>query len=217
MYFHSRAEAGNKLAERLFQYRYENCAVVALSHGGLAVAEPIAARLHAMLGLLLSDEIGVPGEGVRMGTINQNGHFVYNHQLSHGEIDDYYSEYHGYFEDQKRVTWQKINHLLADGGALDLGMLREHVVILVSDGLKTGGILDAAIDFLKPVRLKRLVIVTPVASVSAVDRMHILGDEIHCLGVTENYLSTSHYYDVQDVPSHEEAVDKINKIVLKWM
>lgn len=216
MYFHSRAEAGERLAEHLMQYRYENCAVVALSHGAVTVGEVIAQRLHAILGLLLTEQIDVPGEGVLMGTLNQSGGFVYNRELSPGEVEDYYGEFHGYIEDQKRERWQRINRLLGQGGALDIDLLREHVVILVADGLKTGASLDAAVEFLKPIKLKRLVIATPVASVPAVDRMHILGDEIQCLSVTENYLATSHYYDEQDVPSHEEAVKKINDIVLKW-
>lgn len=216
MYFHSRAAAGESLADQLMQYRYENCAVVALSYGGLAVAEPIAERLHAVLGLFLTEAIGIPGENLDIGTVDQAGGFSYNASLSKGEIDDYYSEFHAYIDDQKREKFERINRLLGEGGTLDVNLLRQHVVILVADGLKTGTVLDAAEEFLKPIVMKRLVIATPIASVQAVDRMHILADELHCLSVTENYLDTQHYYDVEDVPSHEQALQKINSIILHW-
>jgi hypothetical protein len=43
-----------------------------------------------------------------------------------------------------------------------------------------------------------------------------LADELHCLSVTDNYLETSHYYDTDDTPTHERAIEIINNIVLKW-
>lgn len=197
-------------------YRFENTMVVALNHGAVVVGAPIAQRLHCALGLFLTEGIEIPGEGTTVGTVSQGGGFVYNQQLSEGETDDYYSEFHSYIDDQKREKTEHINRLLADGGALDVKLLQEHVVILVSDGLQSGDILDSAADFLKPVKTKRLVIAAPVASVSAVDRMHILADELHVLSVTENYLDTAHYYDVDDVPTHEQAIAIIGNIVLNW-
>ncbi|MBC7564962.1 phosphoribosyltransferase, partial [Candidatus Saccharibacteria bacterium] len=54
MYFESREEAGIKLAILLFEkYRYENCAVVSLSDGGVIVGEQIASALHSVLTMLL--------------------------------------------------------------------------------------------------------------------------------------------------------------------
>jgi putative phosphoribosyl transferase len=94
--------------------------------------------------------------------------------------------------------------------------LREHVIILVSDGFKHGATLDAAADFFKHIKISKLVVVTPIASVQAVDRMHITADELHCLSVTENYISTNHYYDINDIPSHDQIVAKINNIVHNW-
>jgi len=95
-------------------------------------------------------------------------------------------------------------------------MLRDHVVILVSDGLAGDATLDAAVDFLKPIRIGRLVIASPIASVQAVDTLHVLADELHILDVKENFLDVNHYYNQNDIPSHEETIAKINQIVLNW-
>lgn len=216
MYFHSRVEAGQKLAVELQHYRYENAAVVALSDGAVIVAEQIAASLHSVLTMLLSEKIDMPGEHMAIGTVTQDGGFVYNTALSEGEIDEYYGEFHGYIEDQKREKMSRLNHLLGQGGLIDAADLRDRVIILVSDGFKHGTSLEAAAEFFKHVKTKRLVVATPIASVHAVDRMHILADELHCLSVTENYISTNHYYDVNDIPPHEEIVSKINNILQGW-
>ena len=217
MYFESREEAGIKLAILLFQkYRYENCAVVSLTDGGVIVGEQIASALHSILTMMLVEKIEIPGESMSFGAVSQEGSFSYDSSISEGEMDEYTSEYHGYLEEKKREAFEKINRLLGDGGLIDRDMLRDHVVILVSDGMNNSAEIDAAMDFLKPIRITRLVIATPVASVQAVDKLHMIADELHILDVKDNYLETNHYYNRNTIPSHEETVAKINKIVLNW-
>lgn len=216
MYFGSRIEAGYKLAQQLMPYRYENTIVVALSDGGVQVGQQIASALHCVLTMMLVEDIEVPGEETSFGSLNQSGHFIYNGMFSAGEIESYYSEYHAYLDDQRRVKMGHINRLLGSGGIVDEAMLRGQNVILVSDGLSNGASLSAAADFMKPLSIIKLVIAAPLASVEAVDSAHILGDELHILSVTDNYLATDHYYDVNDVPSHEATIAALNDIVLNW-
>jgi len=164
MYFENRAAAGTILAQQMVDsYRYENCVVVALGDGGVLVGEQIAVALHCLLTMLVIEDIEVPGESTSFGGVSQSGNFTYNDAFSAGEIDEYTSEFHGYLEEKKREAFQKINRLIGDGGVIDHEMLRDHVVILVSDGLDNGATIDVAIDFLKPIRLQRLVIATPLA------------------------------------------------------
>lgn len=217
MYFESRAQAGQLLAEQLVEkYRYENCAVVALSDGAVQVGEQIAGALHCVLTMLLIEDIQVPGENMSFGGVSQNGSFTYNGMFSAGEVEEYASEFHGYLEEQKREAFQRINRLLGDGGVIDSDMLRDHTVILVADGLDNGASLDVALDFLKPIRINKLVVATPVATIPAVDKMHMSADELHVLDVKENFMGTNHYYEQNDIPSHEETIAKINQIVLNW-
>ncbi len=216
-YFQSRAEAGEQLAEQLFEkYRYENVAVVALSDGGVAVGEPVAERLHCVLTMLVSEGVDLPGENQHFGAVSQTGNFTHNSDLAASEIQEYTSEFHGYFEEKKREAFHKINRLIGDGGVIDHDMLRDHTVILVNDGMNDTMALDVALDFLKPVRYGKLVIATPMASVEVVDKVHAIADELHILDVKENYMDTNHYYESNDLPSHEETIGKINQIVLNW-
>ncbi len=217
MYFENRSQAGQILAAALLEkYRYENCAVVALSDGAVLVAEQIAASLHCVLMMLLTEDIQVPGESLSFGAVSQDGGFTYNGMFSTGEIEEYASEFHGYLDEQKREAFQKINRLLGDGGLISEGMLRDHIVILVSDGLDNGASIDVAIDFMKPIRVKKLVVATPVSSVQAVDRLHVQADELHILDVKDNFMGVDHYYTDNNIPSHEDTIAKINQIVLNW-
>lgn len=216
MYFKSRAEAGVMLASQLMAYRYENTVVVALSDGAVPVAMQIASELHATLTLMLMEPIEVPGEGELFGNLDQDGKFVYNGMFSTGQIEEYYIEFHGYLEDKKREKMGIINKLLGSGGIVDEAILREHNVILVADGLPNGSSLETAMEYLKPLHVLRVVVATPIASVSAVDRAHLLADELHILGVTDNYLDTNHYYDVNDVPDRETTLQSLNDYVLRW-
>lgn len=217
MYFENREQAGQVLAAELLEkYRYEDCVVVALSDGAVLVGEQIAKSLHCLLTMLLIEEIEVPGEGVSFGGVSQNGGFTYNGMFSAGEMEEYTTEYHGYLEQEKREAFQKINRLLGDGGIINNDMLRDHVVILVADGLDTGASLDVAVDFLKPIRIKKLVVATPISTVQAVDKLHILADELHVLDVKSNFMGVNHYYNQNTIPSHEDTVAKINQIVLNW-
>lgn len=217
MYFESRAQAGAMLAQQLHEkYRYEDCAVVALSDGAVLVGEQVAAALHCILTMLLVEEIEVPGESMTFGGVSESGGFTYNGMFSSGEIEEYTSEFHGYLDEQKREAFQKINRLLGDGGLIDRDMLRDHTVILVADGLDNGAVIDVAMDFLKPIRIARLVVATPVATIPAVDKLHLVADELHILDVKENFMGINHYYEDNTVPTHEETVAKINQIVLNW-
>lgn len=217
MYFESRSAAGQLLAVQLVEkYRYENCAVVALSEGGVLVGEQIAAELHCILTMLVSEGIEVPGESLTMGAVSQAGNFTYNSEFSTGEIEEYASEFHGYLEDQKRQAFSRINRLLGDGGMISQDMLRERVVILVNDGFVDGAILAVALDYLKPVHILKLVVASPIATVPAIDQLHVAADELHVLDVKENFMGINHYFTDNTIPSREETIAKINQIVLNW-
>jgi predicted phosphoribosyltransferase len=217
MYFESRADAGKKLAAEISKkYQGQQCAVVALSDGGVMVGAQIAMQLHSVLTMLLSEAIELPREAEALAGITQEGAFAYNKAFSPGELEDFIGEYHSYIEQEKMQKMQEMHRLVGRGGLIRKDLLKDHNIILVSDGLSNGFSLDIANEFLKPIHYTKLIIATPLASVQAVDRMHILADEIFCLSVVEGYISTDHYYDKQDVPDHELVIKTIENIVSHW-
>lgn len=217
MYFASRLQAGRMLAAQLVpKYRYENCAVVALNDGGVMVGAQIAMQLHSVLTMLLSEEIDLPREPEAIGGISQDGSFSFNQFYSPGEVDELVGEYYQYIEQEKLTKMQEMQRLLGAGGMIRKDLLKGRNIILVSDGLKSGFALDIALQYLKPVAIEKVIVATPLASVQAVDRMHILADEIYCLSVVGDYIATDHYYDQQDVPDKDTVVSTLEQIILHW-
>ena len=216
MYFASRVEAGQKLAQDLYKYRYENCAVVALSDGGVVVAAQIAQALHCVLTMLLTEGIKVPGEPDAVGVINQDGVFTFNSMYSTGQLEELTTEFRQHIDQDRLQKFHEMNRLLGQGGLIRRDLLYGHNVILVSDGFTNSFSLDAAVEYLKPVKTEKLIVATPLASIPAVDRMHILVDEIHCLSVVDNYMNTNHYYEDNEMPKHEAIVKTIQQVVLSW-
>ena len=205
------------LASQLMpKYRYENCAVVALSDGGVMVGAQIAKQLHTVLTLLLSAEINLPQEPMAIASISQDGSFSYNQQYAPSELEEMVGENYQYIEQQKMSKMQDMQRLLGVGGLIRKDLLKGRNIILVNDGLKSATALDIAVQYLKPIAIEKVIVATPLASIEAVDRMHILCDEIYCLSVVADYMDTPHYYEKQDIPTHEMVIDTIEKIVLNW-
>jgi putative phosphoribosyl transferase len=215
MYFKSRAEAGRLLANKLKKYNDQHCAVVALTPGSILIGAQIAMRLHASLMLMLSEKINLPGEPDPIAAMTDNT-FTYNHMYSAGQLEEFVGDYHGFIEGQRIEKLHQLHKLMIDGGEIQPEKLRHHIVILVSDALQNGMSLEIAADYLKPIKMKKLIIATPLASVASVDRMHLVGDEIFCLSVSENLMEADHYYDDNTIPDQTQIQAITHNIALNW-
>lgn len=216
MYFRNRADAGRKLASKLEHYKNHKISVVCLSSGAAIVGAQIAMRLRANMMLLLTENIILPGENEAIAAVSSPGFFTYNNMFSPGQLEELATEFHQYIDAQRLEKFHRLNMLMGHAGEIHADNLRHHVVILVSDGLVSGYSLDIAYDFLKTIAIERLVIATPLANVSAVDRMHLVGDEICCLSVVENFISVDHYYDDNTVPKMDDLFRMMNNISVTW-
>jgi putative phosphoribosyl transferase len=216
MYFASKSEAGKQLAELLKDYKSAKPAIIALTDGGVIVGAQIAAKLHCPLMLLLMQDIKIPGEPSVLGVVDQNGGFTYNDMYSTGELESLESEYRGVIEQEKMEQWHELNRILGDGGILNEEIAKDKVVILVADGLTSGLSLVAASNFLKKISIKRLVIVTPIASVQAVDKMHVLADEIHILSVMDTPMDINHYFEKDDTPDRDTIIYILKNAIKNW-
>lgn len=217
MYFEGRTHAGKILAQEIAKdYAGKPCAVVALSEGGVMVGAQIAVVLSAVISLLLAESIDIPNEPESIGSVSESGSFAYNSAYSEGQIDELMTDYRGYVEDEKRVGLNRMHQLIGKGQGMRPELLVDKNVILVSDGLHGGNELDTVIEFLKPLRVRDIVIATPIASAEAVDKMHVLADKIYCLNVADNFLDTEHYYEHHDVPRREDVVKIVEEIMNQW-
>jgi len=213
MYLFNRIEAGRQLADLLLKHKAEPNIVMALSPGGVVVGQEIAKALECEITMLITKDVVLPGMNAPVvGTVDQSGGFTYNAMFSTGEIDEMANEFHNHIEQSKMEDMHMINAEIGHSGTLERSQLNGHNIILVSDGLKNGSAIDAAISYLKPVDILKIITAIPFVSVDAVDRLHILADEMHNLDVKINYLDTDHYYEDNFIPDAEEIDSIIRSI-----
>src|SRR5882757_618304 len=173
MYFHDRAEAGDKLADELVKYRWENTAVLALSPGGVVVGEQIARRLHSTLALLLTARITAPGdESLVIGTMDQSGGFTYNSMIAAGEMEEYLQDMRSYVEEEKLHQMYRLTTVVGEHGLADPAQLAGRNVIIATDGVKNGLSFDAAIHFLERVQVEKTIAAIPVGPAEVIERLH---------------------------------------------
>jgi putative phosphoribosyl transferase len=215
-YFTNRAQAGAILAQHALKYRYENTIILALSEGGVVVGAEMARHLHSLIAMLLTRDIYLPDGRTIVGILNEKGGFVHNNAFSTGEIEEFEQEYYHYIEQAKMNAIHDMHVVLGQGGEISLNYFRDRVVIVVTDGALSGTSFDMAYDFLKPIRLKKLVMATPVASVDAIDKMHVMADDLIVLSAKASPLDLNHYYDQNDIPTHDGTINLLNDIILQW-
>lgn len=208
--------AGAELASQLLdEYRWLDTTVLALDAGGVAVGYQVAIYLHANLRRFVTEEVRIDDEDLSFATVLPGGAVSPNPDLTEEDYEDYYAEYAGQLDENLREAASRVDEKLGVD-EISPENLRGRNVILVSDGLKSGAILHAALDWMKPARVAKIVLATPLISVDAMDVAHVLMDEIHVLATPANYLWTEHYFDEDDTPSEEEIRAMMDATILNW-
>jgi predicted phosphoribosyltransferase len=218
MYFHDRAQAGDKLADELMEYRYENAVVLALSPGGVAVGEQIARRLHTNLTLLLTARISAPGDdSLVLGQIDQTGLFTYNSMITAGELEEYMEDMRGYLEEQKLREMYHMSAVVGEHGLADPGLLQGHNVIIATDGVRNGLSFDAALHYLERMHVEKTVAAIPVGPSEVIERLSQIVDEMHYLYIPFNFLKVSHYYTDEEKIDPNTVMERISNVVARWV
>lgn len=215
-YFDSRAQAGIALADLVQKYRYEDTIVLSLSPGGVLVGAEIARRVHSLIAMLLTEDIYLPDGRTMVGVVNELGGFIHNNAFSAGEIDEFESEYRNYIDQAKMEAFHKLHVAIGQGGEISPEYFRDRVVFAVTDGAMSGSSFDMSYEFLKGIHYKKLVMMSPLASVEAVDRMHLLADELFCLSVKPGTFEVDHYYEDNELPSKDQTIEILENIIMQW-
>ena len=208
--FLNRADAGERLAEKLSAYAGRSDVVVlALPRGGVPVAYEVAVRLRAPLDVLVVRKLGVPGfEELAMGAIASGGARVVNERVLR-ELGEHASSA------LERVTGEQMEELerrareYRDGHApLDL---RGRVAILVDDGLATGASMRAAVAALREAEVARVVVAVPVGAAQTCRELEAEVDETICALAPEWFEAVGHYYADFSQTSDDEVRELLSR------
>ncbi|WP_437631172.1 phosphoribosyltransferase family protein [Sorangium sp. So ce854] len=191
MVFRDRVDAGRRLAFALRRYRDEAPVVLGLPRGGVPVAYEVARALKAPLDVWVVRKVGAPGyEELGLGAVSEGGEVYLNDQAlaELGVPPDEAAE----IVDRKAAEVEARVQRFRRGRPLP--DLAGRTVIVVDDGIATGGTARAALHAVRRRGPRRLVLAVPVASPRTLDSLRPEVDEVVCLAADPHLFAIGAYY-----------------------
>lgn len=201
-YFPDRRAAGAQLARALAPLGLADPVVLALPRGGVPVAYEVAKMLHAPLDILLVRKIGAPGhEEYGIGALVDGAapQVVIDEALARMVGAD-----QAYIDRQVARELAEIERRRAAYRTGPPLALAGRNVIVVDDGIATGGTVRAALNALGKAGLARIVLAVPLAPRDTLRDLRPLCDEIVCLSSPDPFYAVgAHYGDFSQTEDAE--------------
>src|SRR5436305_7678466 len=178
--YRDRHEAGQLLGRELARRlgKKDDLIVLALPRGGVPVGHDVAKALDAPLDVFIVRKLGVPGhEELALGAIASGGVRVLNREvlgwlpLPQKTIDEAADREQQELERRER-------EYRGSRPPLDV---HNKTVIVVDDGLATGSTMRAAVQALRKMQPRAIIVAVPVAAMQTCDEFRSEGIDIVCL------------------------------------
>ena len=203
--FADRRDAGRQLAAALERFKDEHPVVLALPRGGVPVAFEVAQALGAPLDVALVRKIGAPGHAeLGLGAVveGEDPQMILNE-----EVVRLVRPKPGYLQSEKTRQLQELERrrrLYRDG--CPAPAVEGRTIIVVDDGIATGGSAKAVLRALSARRAGKLVLAVPVAPADTLEALASEADEIVCLAAPEPFFAVGEHYDDFAQTTDEEVV-----------
>lgn len=193
MRFLCRLEAGRALARRLEHLRGEGSSliVLALPRGGIPVAYEVARALGVPLEVILTRRIELPGEPAStIGAVSEGGALVVNDPIARSR-----GVAGGKLEELAAAAGRQLRHdVSVYRGERPLPLVEGRCVLLVDDGITTGGSTRAAARALRQRGARKIIVAAPVIGPGAIELVRGDVDELVYLQAPAEFIGVGYWY-----------------------
>lgn len=190
--YSDRREAGRRLAGALGAYAgRDDVLVLGLPRGGVPVAYEVARALDAPLDVFVVRKLGVPGhEELAMGAIASGGVRVLVPEvvdmlgIGPRQIDEVADAEYRELERRERLF----------RGGRPAPDYAGRIVILVDDGLATGATMRAAVQALRELGPRRIVVAVPAGAGETCAELSRIADDVICAATPEPFQAVGLWY-----------------------
>lgn len=207
-----RQAAGRQLAQRLEPYRREGPIVLGIPRGGVPVGYEIARRLACELDVLLVRKVGAPGDPeYGLGAVAEGGVVI---------VDERRALAAGFSrEDLEPVVRRELEEVAARAvrfrGNRPAPELVGRTVIVVDDGVATGGTVEAGIAVVRARRPKAVVVALGVAPPQALGRLRELADDV-VIALVPRFLEAVGQWYRRFEPVEDDEVARLLQSARSW-
>jgi putative phosphoribosyl transferase len=204
--FIDRKEAGRELAAALARFKVESPVVLAIPRGGVPVAFEVARALEAPLDIIVARKLGAPGQHeLGLGAIVDGDH---PQSVLNEEIIRELRVSTQYIQSEIETEVKEIRRRQAayrrGRPAADLA---GRTVIVIDDGIATGGSIRAALRGVRRMGPKKVVLAVPVAPPDTIEALRAEADEIVCLDMPEYFMAIGEFYEDFRQTSDAEVIE----------
>lgn len=192
--FKDRRQAGRQLAAQLLRYTGVDTVVLALPRGGVPVGYEVARALHAALDITVVRKVGAPGQPeFGIGAVVDGD---YPEEVLDEESVRLLSVSREYLDKQIGIALREIRRRqeVYRHGRAPMA-LKGRTVIVVDDGIATGGSMRVALRAARRAGPKRLVLAVPVAPPETIESLRAEVDDVVCLSTPEMFQAVGQFYE----------------------
>ena len=218
MFYPSRQALGDKLAEKLPEYRNNDTIIFCLKKSSLLSCIELAARLHAYIYILQYADIDDPYDITRkLGVITPSGEFISNPDINYNEFEYITTNFGSVIEERKREAFSEINAEKDLNPKFDKNAFNNRNILIFSDVLKNTIEAEVALEILKP--YSPTIIHGAFGNITSgiSDKFQIEAGGCTFMDVLNSTnFDDDHYFDQPDKYSDEQKVKMANNISIYW-
>jgi len=201
-FFDDRRHAGRHLAEALADLVGRPVIVLGIPRGGVEVAAVVAERLGAPLDVVIPRKIGAPGNPeLGLGAVAEGVQVLDQRLIAALDVSDSYLR--SEIDAQQEEIRRRVAAYRGDRAPADLS---GKVVVIVDDGVATGGTAAAALRWARSRAAARVILAVPVAPPDIVWRLEGEADELRVLHSPSPFAAVGQWYGEFPQVSDERVV-----------